>query len=104
MEACRSASRRRPWIDWRGRGGGGRGGPAARPLKGGRAGPRLRLAETSEARAILDADGLPPLDGVRDQTRVLGRLRKGGILTGEELRGLRPPLGAIRETSRFLLC
>ena len=64
---------------------------------------RLRLAETSEARAILEADGVPPLDGVRDQARVLGRLRKGGILTGEELLGLRSTLGAIRETSRILL-
>jgi hypothetical protein len=64
---------------------------------------RLRLAETSEARAILDEGSLPPLDGVRDQARVLGRLRKEGILTGEELLGLRSTLGAIRETSRFLL-
>ncbi len=64
---------------------------------------RTRLAETSEARAILDAGALPPLEGVRDQTRVLGRLRKRGMLTGEELLGLRSTLGAIHETSRFLL-
>jgi len=64
---------------------------------------RARLAETSEARAILDAGSLPPLDGVHDQARVLGRLRKGGVLTGEELLGLRSTLGAIHETSRFLL-
>ena len=64
---------------------------------------RARLAETSEARAILDAGSLPPLDGVRDQARVLGRLRKEGMLTGEELLGLRSTLGAIHETSRFLL-
>ena len=64
---------------------------------------RARLAETSEARAILDAGNLPPLDGVRDQARVLNRLRKGGMLTGEELLGLRSTLGAIHETSRFLL-
>ena len=64
---------------------------------------RLRLAETSEARAILDAGHLPPLHGVRDQARVLGRLRKGGVLTGEELLGLGSTLSAIHETSRFLL-
>ena len=64
---------------------------------------RARLAETSEARAILDAGNLPPLAGVRDQARVLGRLRKEGTLTGEELLGLRSTLGAIHETSRFLL-
>jgi DNA mismatch repair protein MutS2 len=64
---------------------------------------RTRLAETSEARAILDAGTLPPLEGVRDQARVLGRLRKRGMLTGEELLGLRSTLGAIHETSRFLL-
>ena len=64
---------------------------------------RTRLAETSEARAILDEGALPPLEGVRDQTRVLGRLQKRGMLTGEELLGLRSTLGAIHETSRFLL-
>ncbi len=64
---------------------------------------RTRLAETSEARAILDEGALPPLEGVRDQARVLGRLRKRGVLTGEELLGLRSTLGAIHETSRFLL-
>jgi DNA mismatch repair protein MutS2 len=65
-------------------------------------GARARLAETSEARAILDAGLIPPLDGVRDQARVLGRLRKGGMLTGEELLALGSTLGAIRETASFL--
>jgi DNA mismatch repair protein MutS2 len=64
---------------------------------------RARLAETSEARAILDAGSLPPLAGVRDQARVLGRLRKGGMLTGEELLRLGSTLRAIHESSRFLL-
>ena len=43
------------------------------------------LAETSEARAILDENDVPPLDGVGDVDALLPRLRKDGLLTGSEL-------------------
>src|SRR5262245_14139160 len=66
------------------------------------AGMRERLAETSEARALLDGAALPPLDGVHDLDGALLRLAKGGALTAPELLAIASTLGALRATARFL--
>ncbi len=61
-----------------------------------------RLAETSEARAILDEGDVPPLDGVRDVDALLPRIRKNGILTGNELVQIGATARACAESARFL--
>ena len=66
------------------------------------AGVRARLAETSEARALLDAEEVPPLEGVHDLDDALARVAKGGVLSGEDLQQLRSTLAAQRATARFL--
>jgi DNA mismatch repair protein MutS2 len=66
------------------------------------AGMRERLAETSEARALLDLGSDPPLDGVRDLDGPLLRLAKGGALAAPELLEVASTLGALRATARFL--
>ncbi|HVH05164.1 MAG TPA: endonuclease MutS2, partial [Myxococcota bacterium] len=63
---------------------------------------RERLAETSEARALLDAGQEPPLGGVRDLDGPLLRLAKGGALAAPELLDVASTLGALRATARFL--
>lgn len=62
----------------------------------------LRLAETSEARAILASGDLPPLSGAADLSGLLARARKGGVLGARELIDVRVTLAAIRSTRRFL--
>lgn len=66
------------------------------------AGMRARLAETSEARTLLDAGEIPPLDGVRDARAWLDRAAKGGVLAPDELRDLGAGLAATAATARFL--
>ena len=65
-------------------------------------GVRERLAETGEARALLDAEEIPPLSGVRDLDDALARIAKGGALSGEDLLQLRSTLTALRSTAGFL--
>ncbi len=61
-----------------------------------------RLIETSEARAILDVGDVPPLDGVRDLSQFLPRLRKHGLLAGSELVEVGSSARACTENARFL--
>jgi DNA mismatch repair protein MutS2 len=65
-------------------------------------GARARLAETSEARALLDAGGAPPLSGARDLDASLVHLAKGGGLAAGELLDVASTLGALAATARFL--
>jgi DNA mismatch repair protein MutS2 len=60
------------------------------------------LAETGEARAVLDEGDAPPLGGVADLVPVLRRLGAGGMLAAGELRDLGGALGALHATARFL--
>ncbi|MEN8181744.1 MAG: endonuclease MutS2 [Myxococcota bacterium] len=62
---------------------------------------RERLAETSEARALLDAEAAPPLGG-GDPSDSLSRLRRGGTLAPRELLELASALGVLRDCERFL--
>jgi DNA mismatch repair protein MutS2 len=67
-----------------------------------RGGVRDRLAETSEARQLLEAEEIPPLGGVHDLDDALARVAKGGTLSPEDLLQLRSTLCALRDTGRFL--
>ncbi len=67
-----------------------------------REGVLLRLAETGEARAILDAGEAPPLGGVADPSASLARARKEGVLSARELLELGSCLAALHESARFL--
>jgi DNA mismatch repair protein MutS2 len=63
---------------------------------------RESLAETSEARALLDDSAPPPTGGVHDLDPALLRLAKGGTLAASELLEVASTLGALRATARFL--
>ncbi|HEX2485493.1 MAG TPA: endonuclease MutS2, partial [Myxococcota bacterium] len=63
---------------------------------------RERLAETSEARALLGEGGGPPTEGVRDLDASLLRLAKGGALGAGELLDVASTAGALAATARFL--
>jgi DNA mismatch repair protein MutS2 len=63
---------------------------------------RERLAETSEARALLDAELIPPLGGVADLDATFRRAGKGGTMSPQQLLEVRATLAALHETSRFL--
>ena len=63
---------------------------------------RERLAETSEARAVLDEGDLPPLGGVCELDATLRRLAAGGVVSARELLDLGRTLGALHATARFL--
>jgi DNA mismatch repair protein MutS2 len=63
---------------------------------------RVRLAETSEARALLDADQIPPLGGIADLELAFRRAGKGGIMTPQQLLEVRATLAALHESERFL--
>jgi DNA mismatch repair protein MutS2 len=67
-----------------------------------RDGARERMAETGEARALLDAGEEPPLGGVADLDGVLRRLAAGGVLTAHELLDLGRSLAALHATARFV--
>lgn len=64
-------------------------------------GVRTRLAETTEARALLDADGPPPIGGCADLRPALDRAEKGGVLEANELSDVRRALEAMHATLRF---
>jgi DNA mismatch repair protein MutS2 len=67
------------------------------------AGPvRERLAETSEARRILDAGEFAPLEGLLEMQPVLERARRGGALAARDLLDLAAALAAVEATKRFL--
>ncbi len=63
---------------------------------------RERLAETGEARGVLEVGDAPPLGGVADLGGPLQRLARGGVLAAGELLDLRATLGALHATARFL--
>jgi DNA mismatch repair protein MutS2 len=63
---------------------------------------RERLAETSEARTLLDEGQRPPLGGASDLSDSLSRLRKGGALEALELGELARTLAVLGDVSRFL--
>lgn len=62
---------------------------------------RTRLAETSEARQLVDAELWPPIGGAADLDAVLARAAKGGVLEAAELQGVRRTLEALHATLRF---
>ncbi|UCE85005.1 MAG: endonuclease MutS2 [Deltaproteobacteria bacterium] len=66
------------------------------------AGVRERLAETGEARALLDAGDAPSLAGVADLAPALRRAGKGGVLAARELLELRSTLSVLTATRRSL--
>jgi len=66
------------------------------------AGARDRLAETSEARALLDAGEDPPLGGVRELSASLRRASMGGVVGGHELREVGAGLAVFHAVRRFL--
>jgi DNA mismatch repair protein MutS2 len=63
---------------------------------------RERLAETSEARGLLDAGRVPPLPAGADLGEALARLRRGGALAAQELLALGSLLAGLHELGRFL--
>lgn len=65
------------------------------------AGVLTRLAETSEARALLDNDAMPPLGGCADIALSLSRSEKGGVLEAAELLDVRLSLEAMHATRAF---
>ncbi len=64
-------------------------------------GVRARLAETSEARTLLDHDEPPPVGGCADVRDALARAEKGGVLEAAELSEVRRTLEAMHATLRF---
>lgn len=64
-------------------------------------GARARLQETSEARALLDEDEVPPMGGCADVRAALARAEKGGVLEAAELAEVRRTLEALHATLRF---
>ena len=64
-------------------------------------GVRARLAETSEARRLVDEETLPPVGGARELAAILARSEKGGILEAAELVDVRRTLEALHATLRF---
>ena len=65
------------------------------------AGVRARLAETSEARTLLDLDLPPPLGGCADLATPLARAEKSGVLEANELLDVRHTLESIHASLRF---
>ena len=63
---------------------------------------REQLAETREAKAILDAGDVTPAGGARDIDALLPRLARGGGLAGMELLDVATTLRACSEAARFL--
>ena len=63
---------------------------------------RERLAETSEARVLLDAGHIPPLGGVHDLEATFRRAGKGGTTSPQQLLEVRQAILALHETARFL--
>ncbi|MBW2267644.1 MAG: endonuclease MutS2 [Deltaproteobacteria bacterium] len=62
---------------------------------------RERLAQTREARAILEAGDAPPLDGAAELAHPLAHARKGGALEADDLRRVAASIAALGSTRRF---
>ncbi len=75
---------------------------AASLFEAGAEAARAKLAETSEARALLDANRVPPLPGGPDLAEPLARLRRGGGLAAPELLDLAALLTGLHDLGRFL--
>ncbi|MAG32935.1 MAG: hypothetical protein CL908_18820 [Deltaproteobacteria bacterium] len=60
-----------------------------------------RLAETTEARGLLDQEVLPPLGGCCELSTTLARAEKAGLLEPAELVEVRTTLEAMHATRRF---
>lgn len=65
-------------------------------------GTRERLAETSEARALLDAEEFPSLGGARKLERALRRVEMGGAAAPAQLLDVASTLGTLADLSGFL--
>lgn len=76
--------------------------PAPAPFEQTREGVIERLQETDEARALLDADELPPLATTPDITALLGRAERGDVLEAEALLAVRGVIETLRGVSRHL--
>jgi DNA mismatch repair protein MutS2 len=63
---------------------------------------RSRLAETSEARVLLDSDRVAPLSGVAELQPAFLHAGKSGTLVPQQLLEVRSTLVALHETKRFL--
>lgn len=61
----------------------------------------LRLRETTEARALLDADLVVPLGGIAEMEPAFTRAQKSGAIPGLQLLDVRSTLVALHETRRF---
>ncbi|MBW2696206.1 MAG: Smr/MutS family protein [Deltaproteobacteria bacterium] len=66
------------------------------------AGVERRLAETSQARALLDDEQIPPLGHAADIVPALRRARIGGVLDLAQLSEIRAVLRTIHGLARFL--
>ena len=64
-------------------------------------GARTRLLETSEARALIDREAMPPLGGCADLASALSLAEKGGVLEGAWLIDVGCTLEAMHATRRF---
>ena len=64
-------------------------------------GVRARQAETSEVRALLDADAMPPIGGCADVRIAVAQAEKGGVLEPTELLEVRATLNALHATIEF---
>jgi len=63
---------------------------------------KTRLAETDEARRLLDDEAMPPLGLPLDATPLLDRARRGRILEPRDLLAVASCANAVRDTRRFL--
>lgn len=61
----------------------------------------VRLAETDEARALLDAGQLPPVGGIEDVAPQLDRARRGGVLDPGDLLAIAGVAFACRRVRAF---
>jgi dsDNA-specific endonuclease/ATPase MutS2 len=60
-----------------------------------------RIAETTEARALIDAGEVVPLGGVAEMETAFTRATKHGTIPGLQLLDVRSTLLALHETARF---
>ena len=65
-------------------------------------GTRERLAETSEARSLLDSESIPPLSGAMDLEPAIQRALRGGTLAPQELLNVASTLASLHATARYL--